>query len=201
VKHLHRTLLFALAVISTAFSASAQDWTATEVTKPYVIAGSTGIELYQSIGERGPATSNGSRAIAHTTWDLKWRRNYQPQPDGSCKLVSAKPFVTITYTLPRAPAKLSGAAAGHWNTFINGITAHEKEHGRMIRDMVGEVIATTVGLTVAGDGKCQKIRKQIETPLIAARDAYRARSRAFDKVEMSEGGNVHRLILGLVNGQ
>jgi predicted secreted Zn-dependent protease len=114
--------------------------------------------------------------------------------------VSAKPFVTITYTLPKAP-KLSGSVAGHWKTFIDGIAAHERVHGKMIREMVDELIATTVGLTVANDPKCQKIRKEIETPLIAARDAYRAKSRDFDKAEMSEGGNVQRLILGLVNGQ
>lgn len=187
-----------MALVST--SALAQSWTATEVVKPYAITGSTGIELYRSIDQHGPATSSGARAIAHTMWDLKWRRNYQPQADGSCKLVSAKPFVTITYTLPKAP-KLSGAVASQWQTFNDGIAAHEKVHGKMIREMVDEVIATTVGLTVANDPKCQKIRKEIETPLIAARDAYREKSRAFDKAEMSEGGNVHRLILGLVNGQ
>ncbi len=195
------TIIGVLAILAAASPALARDWSATEIVKPYAISGSIGIDLYRSIGERGPATSSGSRAIAHTTWDLKWRRDYRPQPDGSCKLAAAKPFLTIAYTLPKASSKLPGAVAGHWTTFIDGIAAHEKVHGEMIRDMVDEVIATTVGLTVPDDRQCRKIRKQIETPLIAARDAYRARSRDFDRLEMSEGGNVHRLILGLVNGQ
>ena len=36
--------------------------------------------------------------------------------------------------------------------------------------------------------------------LKALSEEQRARSRDFDKVEMSNGGNVHRLILALVNG-
>lgn len=180
--------------------ALAQDWKATEIVKPYAVSGATGIALYESIGAKGPSTSLGSRAIAHTTWDLKWSRKYEPQPDGSCRLAAAKPFLTITYTLPKA-GKLTGPVAGHWKTFIDGVAAHEKVHGKMIREMVDGIIATTIGMTVPADPKCQKIRKEIDTPLIAARDAYRAKSRDFDKVEMSEGGNVHRLILGLVNGR
>jgi len=180
--------------------ALAQDWKATEIVKPYAVSGTTGIALYESIGAKGPSTSLGSRAIAHTTWDLKWSRKYEPQADGSCRLVAAKPFLTITYTLPRA-GKLAEPTAGLWKTFVDGIATHEKVHGKMIREMVDGIIAATIGLTVPADPKCQKIRKEIETPLIAARDAYRAKSRDFDKVEMSEGGNVHRLILGLVNGR
>ncbi|MEW9616119.1 hypothetical protein AB3G45_20085 [Shinella sp. S4-D37] len=32
-------------------------------------------------------------------------------------------------------------------------------------------------------------------------DAQRARSRAFDAVELTDGGNVHRLVLGLVDSK
>ena len=195
-----RTLLVAGALAFAALPGRAQEWKASEVVKPYSVSGATGIALYESIGAKGPSTSLGSRAIAHTTWDLKWSRKYEPQADGSCRLIAAKPFLTITYTLPRA-GKLAEPTAGLWKTFVDGIAAHEKVHGKMIREMVDGIIATTIGLTVPADPKCQKIRKEIETPLIAARDAYRAKSRDFVKVEMSEGGNVHRLILGLVNGR
>lgn len=196
-----RALILLLILPFSAPIAAAQTWQAKEVVKPYTVSGTSGIALYESIGAKGPATSMGTRAIAHTTWDLRWRRNYRPQPDGSCKLVSAEPLVTITYTLPKPSAKLAEPTAGLWKTFIDGIAAHEKVHGRMIREMVDAIIATTVGLTVADDPKCQKIRKEIERPLITAREAYRATSREFDRVEMSDGGNVHRLILALVNGR
>ena len=195
-----RIVLAAATLAFAALPGRAQEWKASEVVKPYSVSGTTGIALYESIGAKGPSTSLGSRAIAHTTWDLKWSRKYEPQADGSCRLVAAKPFLTITYTLPKA-GKLAEPTAGLWKTFVDGIAAHEKVHGKMIREMVDGIIATTIGLTVPGDPKCQKIRKEIEKPLIAARDAYRAKSRDFDKVEMSEGGNVHRLILGLVNGR
>ena len=196
-----KAILSLLACFCLAAPAAAQQWSAKEVVKPYNVTGASGIELYRSIGENGPSTGSGSRAIALTTWDLKWRRDYRPQADGSCKLMSAIPFLTITYTLPKAPGRLSEPTAGRWKIFVDGIAAHEKVHGEMLRDLVDEVLRTTVGLTAPGDAKCQKIRKQIEAPLIAARDGYRARSRAFDQAEMSDGGNVQRLIMALVEGR
>jgi predicted secreted Zn-dependent protease len=179
-------------------AASAAEWKATEIVKPYTVAGTTGIELYESIGQRGPKSGE-RRTIAHTTFDLKWRRNYVPQSDGSCLLVSAIPFLTITYTWPKTPSGLSEPTRSRWNTFIEGIQKHERVHGDIIKQLVDRILATTVGTTVANDPNCKKIREQIQAPLKAASDAHLAASRDFDKVEMGDGGNVHRLILGLVN--
>jgi len=180
--------------------AIAADWNATEQVKTYKVAGTTGIELYEAIGAKGPLLGGSSRAIAYTTFDLKWRRDYRPQADGSCKLVSAIPFLTIIYTWPEPAQKLPEPTARLWKTFIDGIKVHEKIHGEMIRDMVQQILDTTVGLTVPADPGCQQIRQEIQTPLGAASEQQRARSREFDRVEMGGGGNVHRLVLGLVNG-
>ncbi len=87
-------------VIAATLPASAE-WRATEVEKPYAVSGSTGIDLYRAVGSSGPLLGSGTRTIAVTTFDLKWRRDYQPQSDGSCRLVSALPFLTITYMLPK----------------------------------------------------------------------------------------------------
>lgn len=191
--------LFGLAV-SCATTAHAADWTATEQVKPYKVAGTTAIELYESIGARGPLLGGSSRAIATTTFDLKWRRDYQPQADGSCRLMSAKPFLTIIYNWPEPSQKLSEPTASLWKTFIDGIKRHERVHGDFIREMTQRIIDTTVGLTIANDPGCQKIRQEMQKPLGAASDEQRQRSRDFDRVEMGNGGNVHQLILGLVNG-
>lgn len=181
--------------------AAAEELRAKEVTKTYAISGATGPELYASMGERGPVVGkSGIRTIAHTTFDLKWRRNYQPQDDGSCKLVSAKHWFTITYTLPKPSQKLPPSTAARWKVFIDGMTAHEKVHGDHMKQMLDTILATTIGLTVPGDPKCQKIKKEILAPLSAASEVQRRQSREFDEAEMSDGGNVHRLILGLVNG-
>lgn len=180
--------------------AAAADWTATEQVKPYKVSGRTGIALYESIGARGPLLGGSSRAIAATTFDLKWRRDYQPQPDGSCRLVDAIPFLTIVYSWPEPSQKLAEPTASLWKTFIEGIRRHERVHGEHMREMTQRILDTTVGLTVADDPKCEKIRQEILKPLAAASEEQRRRSRDFDKAEMSDGGNVHQLILGLVNG-
>ncbi|HTV70561.1 MAG TPA: DUF922 domain-containing protein [Rhizobiaceae bacterium] len=187
-----------LSLLAFARAAAAAEWEATEIVKPYAVSGTTGIELYESIGQRGPKSGE-RRTIAHTTFDLKWRRNYEPQADGSCKLVSATPFLTITYTWPKGPANLTEPTRSRWNTFVEGIQKHERVHGDIIKQLVDRILATTVGVTVENDSNCKKIRDVIQAPLKAASDAHLTASRDFDKVEMGDGGNVHRLILGLVN--
>ncbi len=189
----------AFVLLLTTLSAHAQSWQPGEQVKSYAVSGTTGPELYASIGERGPLIGK-TRTIALTNWELKWRRDYQP--DGSaCVLRSAIPFLTISYSLPKPAAKLTGPAAANWKTFSDGIAAHEKIHGRDIIAMVNEIIATTVGLRVDNDPDCKAIRVQVLQRVKDANEIYKAKSRAFDGIEMADGGNVHGLILALVNGR
>ncbi|WP_112833066.1 DUF922 domain-containing Zn-dependent protease [Ensifer sp.] len=174
-------------------------WQAVEKTNTYAISGQTGAELYASIGERGPKVGGLVRAIAHTDFKLTWTRKYEPQ-DGGCTLVTAKPKLIITYTLPKPSKPLEGAMAQNWETFIAGVRDHERVHGDFIKDLVKAIEATSVGLSVAGDPNCRKIRTELTRRLGELSMAQRQRSRDFDRVELSAGGNVHQLILNLVNG-
>lgn len=185
-----------LALPSHAF---AGEWQPREVIRPYSISGATPIDLYTSIGVRGPLIGK-VRAIAHTNWELKWRRDYR-QDGRACVIKSAIPFLTITTTLPKPGAKLDGAVARLWKTFITGIAAHEKVHGADIAAMTEEIIASTVGLRIENDPGCTLIRADVLRRVKAANEAYKAKARSFDRTEMSDGGAVHRLILGLVNGR
>lgn len=172
----------------------------TERVENYAISGSSGIELYRSIGERGPKAGIAS-AIAHTNFKLTWSRKYEPQDDGGCTLVSARPKLIITYTLPKPSGKLPPAVKKQWDTFIEGVRLHEEVHGVHIKEMLAEIEAATIGFSVADDPKCQKVRKAIIPSLSQASLRQRERSRDFDRVEMANGGNMHRLILALVNGE
>jgi predicted secreted Zn-dependent protease len=180
-------------------SAFCAEWTPREVVKLYEISGVNGPDLYQSIGDNGPLIGT-VRTIAHTNWDIKWSRTYVP--DGSaCLLQSAKPFVTITYTLPKPQSKLTGAMAARWTQFSDGIRAHEKVHGADIVQMVNEIISATVGLRHEKDADCKLIRADVLALVKTANETYKTKSRAFDAQEMAAGGPVHKLILSLVNGQ
>jgi predicted secreted Zn-dependent protease len=166
-------------------AARAQDWKPVERQQLYTIKGTTGPELYASIGERGPEVGGLMRTIAHTTFKLTWTRDYQPR-DGGCVLASARPKLTITYTLPKPAARLSGSVGANWDTFIAGVRDHEKVHGAM--------------LTVDNDPNCRKIRQELTRRLAAISQEQRRKSREFDQVELGNGGNIQRLILRLVNG-
>jgi predicted secreted Zn-dependent protease len=194
-----KTRTAALALFAFILPAHAAGWQPVEAIKLYAISGSNGAELYAAIGEKGPLIGT-VRTIAHTNWDLKWRRDYQPV-GAACVLKSAKPFLTITTTLPNPATKLTGSAARLWKTFIDGIAAHEKVHAADILAMVDEIITATVGLRIDNDPDCKQIRTEVLKRVTAANETYKAKSRAFDQVEMTDGGAVHQLILGLVNGR
>ena len=184
----------------TAVAAHAADWQPTERTEPYAIAGTTPLALYQSIGERGPKTAIGTRAIAVTEWELLWRRDYQRQGSG-CVLASALPFLTIIYKLPKPASNLSAEVSSRWRTFATGIKAHEEVHGVLLQAMTSTIIRETVGLTTAqDDGNCNGLRAKVLEKVKVAYDDYRRDSAEFDRIEMSRGGNVQKLVLGLING-
>jgi len=179
-------------------TAARAEWKPVEKVEAYAISGRTGPELYASIGEKGPKIGM-VRVIAYTDFKLTWTRDYQPR-DGSCTLASAKPKLTITYRLPKPSGKLSEASRPLWEKFSAGVRAHEKVHGEIIVELVEAIEAESIGLTVADDPKCQKIRKQLTKRLAVLSATQRARSRDFDRDEFGDGGKVHRLILALVNG-
>ncbi len=193
-----KSALLLAAVLTTTVMAQTTGWSPTEQTKTYAISGNSGIELYRSIGESGPQA--GVQAVAHTTFKLTWRRDYRPQQDGSCILATARPNLTIIYTIPRAPAKLSPDVAASWQRFISGVEKHERIHGEHILDLVKKIEAYSVGLRAENDPKCQKVREVLQKRLGELSDEHRQRGRDFDREELSNGGAVHQLILALVNG-
>ncbi|PBB68977.1 peptidase [Mesorhizobium sp. WSM4312] len=192
-----RLCLLLAALVALPVTAHAQ-WKPVEKVETYAISGQSGPELYRSIGENGPNVGV-ARAIAHTNFKLTWTRDYQARA-GACVLVSAKPKLIITYTLPSPSAPLPPAIQKNWEVFLAGVSAHEKVHGATIVDMVRKIEAATVGLTVADDAKCSKIRAEMTKRLSALSQAQRQASRDFDRVELGPGGNLQKLILALVNG-
>ena len=194
---LHR--LIAAMAMAVAPSLAHAGWKPIETVEHYSVSGASGIELYQSIGRNGPKAGVG-RVIAYTDFKLLWSRDYRPQPDGSCTLVSARPSLTITYRLPRATGDMPAATRRLWETFVAGVTAHEKVHGDFIIDLVRAIEKTSVGLTAPNDRDCNKVRAELQSRLGPLSQEQRRRSREFDAVEMRDGGNVHRLVLALVNG-
>ena len=171
------------------------------VEKFYTVSGTSGIELYESIGARGPLIRGGtSRAIAITEFNLKWGRDYV-RDGNDCVLAAARSFLTITYTYPKPARKLPPDIAARWRVFIKGIRAHEEVHGRYVVEMAQQIYDTTVGFRQPNDPTCKRIRQGIRVPLKAAFERYKARNRAFEQSEMRKGGNVHQLILQLVNGR
>lgn len=176
----------------------AQAWQPVEQVKTYAVSGSSGMALYQSIGERGPSAGLGA-AIAHTAFKLTWTRDYRPQPDGSCTLAVARPKLIVTYTMPKASKDLPAGLREKWQRFITGVEKHERVHGDQIVEMVRGIEAFSIGLNAPDDPQCHKVRARLQARLKGFSDERVRQSRDYDKVELTEGGAVHQLILALVN--
>lgn len=188
-----------LAALATPPQALAQSaWEPAVRIEHYEVKGRTGEELYRSIGARGPKLGL-SRVIAHTTFKLTWTRRYTPQGT-ACVISTARPKLTLIYTLPKAPKGLPAPVAESWARFAEGVAAHERVHGTFITDMVREIEAYSLGLRVEDDPDCRRIRPILQQKLGELSDAQRRRGREFDIVEMGDSGNVQQLILGLVTG-
>ena len=67
-------LAFAALLAAALPALAQQDWQPVERIAPYSVTGASGIELYRSIGERGPEVGAG-RTIAHTDFELLWTRD------------------------------------------------------------------------------------------------------------------------------
>jgi predicted secreted Zn-dependent protease len=189
--------IFAAACILPGISLGAQAAEAVAVTeKHFAISGSTGTELYASIGRNGP-----NNAIAYTSYALKWSRRHLVPEGGVCRLAATRPTVTITYTYPKPKGKLPPATQKLWNTFMAGVREHEEVHGRMIREMLSELRASIADIAIADDANCRKAKREMTRRVEEATRAHKERSRAFDRVELSDGGTVHGLVMALVNGR
>src|SRR5690606_26628913 len=120
-----RTFVPALAasLLSCLAPALAEGWAPQEKIEYYDVSGSSGIEIYRSIGERGPKLGR-KRVIAYTDFKLLWTRDYRRQPDNSCTLVKSRPSLTITYRLPRVKGDLPAVTRQAWELFAEGIAEH-----------------------------------------------------------------------------
>ncbi len=114
-------------------------------------------------------------------------------------LASALPKLTITYTLPKLAGKLPANIEGRWQTFIAGVRKHELVHCDFIKEMVGP------SSRHRGPHRCRRSpmpqdKSEMTKRLGEISRTQRQKSRDFDRAELSDGGNVHQLILNLVNG-
>lgn len=198
-----RTVL-ALVFVLVAPPLAAQEpggWKPVEKIERYAITGQTELDLYKSIGEKGPMVRGGKvRAIAYTDFKLTWKRRYENDAAGGCRIAENTPNVTIIYRFPKPTGKLSPSVKANWATFEAGIETHERQHGQFIMQMVHKMVAETSNLSAANDPSCRQVRAELTRRLGAAFKEKSGKDAAFDKAEMGDGGTVRRLVMTFVYG-
>jgi len=169
-------------------------------TRTYAVSGANGADLYQSMVRRGPRHGFVSRAIAQTSYTVEWQAEVVSSAN-ACRVVRAQPVLSITYTYPQPSRSMSAEMRGRWQRFMTGVKKHEEKHGAIASEMVRAAEASVKGLRVKNDPSCRKTRVEVKKRADKIYAAYEARQIAFDAREHRDGGNIDRLILGLVKGR
>lgn len=194
-------LAFALVAASPLAAEEPGGWKPTEKIERYAISGQSELDLYKSIGDKGPMVRGGKvRAIAYTDFKLTWTRRYENDASGGCRIAENTPNITIIYRFPKPAGKLSPSVKANWNTFEAGIETHERQHGQFIMQMVRRMVAETSTLSAANDPSCKKVRTELTRRMGAAFKEKSGKDAAFDKAEMGDGGTVRRLVMTFVYG-
>lgn len=169
-------------------------------TQTYSISGASGAELYQSMVRHGPRHGFVSRAIAQTSYTVEWQAEVLAVGT-TCRVVRANPVLSITYTYPQPGRAISAEMSRRWQRFMKGVKRHEQTHGSIARQMVRAAEVSVRGLKVANDPGCRKTRAEVKKRADTVYAAFEARQLKFDAKEHRDGGNIDKLILGLVKGK
>jgi predicted secreted Zn-dependent protease len=196
---LTRLCIVTAAVLTAAATVAAAEQVQVK-TRTYAISGKTGAELYQAMVRQGPRHGFVSRAIAQTSYTVEWQAEVVSQGSG-CRVVRARPVLSITYTYPQPSRTMSADLSRRWQRFMAGVKKHEQKHGAIAREMVRAAEASVKGLKVPDDPACRKTRVEVKQRADKIYAAYEARQLKFDAREHRDGGNIDRLILGLVKGK
>ena len=169
-------------------------------TQNYAISGTSGADLYASMVRHGPRHGFLSRAIAQTSYTVEWQAEVVSN-GGVCRVMQARPVLSITYTYPQPSRAMSPEMSRRWAKFMAGVKRHEQTHGSIAREMVRAAETAVKGLKVADDPTCRKTRSEVKRRADVIYAAYEARQIKFDAKEHRDRGNIDRLILGLVKGK
>lgn len=181
-----------------AFASAAQAEVKVSVEKTYYnISGKTGTALLDAMDRKGPKHGFLTRAIAQTrysvTWEIEWA-----QAGNTCKVRAANAGLDIKYMYPRVAGAMPAALQKRWNRFFAGVRTHEEVHGRIAREMVVAAEKRLLGFVMKNDRTCSKSRREMKRRVEEVYARYEAKQLAFDKVEHSDGGNVHGLVSALI---
>ena len=189
-----RTVGISALVVLLAASVSAHAGVrATATTSTYKISGNSGQELIQEMDRKGPRQGYQARAIAQTTYDVKWNVGWQAN-GGVCSPSQAEAIVYIKYRYPQLVGTSSAGVKNRWDRFMAGVRKHEEHHGKLAVDMVSAAQKSIARIRSAGDPSCARAKQEASRIMGTTSAQYEARQRQFDAVEHQPGGNVERLV-------
>jgi predicted secreted Zn-dependent protease len=166
---------------------------ATATTSTYKISGGSGQELIQEMDRKGPRQGYQAKAIAQTSYDVKWNLGWQVK-GGVCTPSQANAIVRIKYRYPQLVGTSSPNLKNRWARFLAGVRKHEEQHGRIAIQMVSAAQKSIARIRSAGDPNCVRAKQEASRIMLVTSDQYEAYQRQFDAVEHQPGGNVERLV-------
>jgi len=144
----------------------------------YGVDGSTAEDLLQSLRARGPRESSRSY-FGYTSWKMSWDGRAIATGDG-CSLARVLVSVHLVTTLPswEPHGTVTPALTARWERFFAALSAHERQHDRLVIDGAHELLDRLRSLQTAS---CATIRREAEAIQQAVVGAVHTRNRAYDE--------------------
>jgi predicted secreted Zn-dependent protease len=166
-------------------------------TEYYQISGKTGQALLDAMDRTGPKHGFLTRAIAQTRYSMHTTADWR-QLNGVCRSHNVKVNLAITYVYPRPVAKFDARLARRWGHFMAGVVTHEKKHGQIAQEMAVAAARTISKMAVRDRPNCPNVQRLMKSKVNAVVAEYERRQERFDNQEHRNGGNIDRLVGGLL---
>jgi predicted secreted Zn-dependent protease len=148
--------------------------------RPYLISGSSGLELRAAMERLGPKDPvRGTPYAGYTRWTLAW--SYRHERARTCSLANARVVARIRITLPRwtGARRADPSLAAEWGRFVAALRRHENGHAAIAR-----LAARRIGRRLASlraFRSCARLERAADAAAERILDDARAAEIAYDE--------------------
>jgi predicted secreted Zn-dependent protease len=188
------------ALLLAGFSVTAvyADVKVSEKVETYRVAGDSGEALMDAMDRNGPRHGFLARAIAQTRYSVAWDIDWDASNDKVCRVKAANVTLSINYRYPELAGNPTPSMKRSWAIFMKGVRKHERNHGRVARQMAGTAQKAVVKIRVPDDPSCRKAKREVSRVVKAVYAKYEAEQARFDALEHAPGGTVDRLVAAFI---
>lgn len=162
----------------------------------YQVSGRTGAEIMTQIHRKGPRHGPMSRAIAQTRYGLDYGYRTE-QAEGACRVAMPWVHLDIIHVYPQIPSETGPELRARWETFMQGVRAHEKGHADLAVEMARAAEIALQSFRQPASAGCARLKRDVDRMIRRIFATFERRQALYDRIEHRQDGPVARIIARL----